>query len=122
MVMICAGTGFAPMIRVTHHLLHHSTETKTKILFFNKQQKDIIWREELEKLEEKHENFGVENVLSRVHESEEWEGLRGRVSMEILGKYLGDSPFVLVCGPDLFTEKVVGLLKKIKLSGVHAFT
>ena len=116
--MICAGTGFTPMVRVMHHCFH-VTKTKTKMLFFNKEERDVIWRKDLDKLAS--ENFGVEHILSRG--SEDWGGLRGRVSMKMLKGLLGvgKSPFVMVCGPELFTEAVCRFVGELDVE-VHAFT
>ena len=57
LILLAAGTGLTPMIRVlkrAFHQDHYNPDRKVLFLFFNKTEKDILCREELEKLSEKH--------------------------------------------------------------------
>uniref|UniRef100_H2YJD0 Uncharacterized protein n=1 Tax=Ciona savignyi TaxID=51511 RepID=H2YJD0_CIOSA len=47
--MLAAGTGFTPMIRILHHCLF-KTDKKVKLGLFNKQQRDILWKNDFETL------------------------------------------------------------------------
>jgi len=65
----------------------------------------------------------VEHVLS---EQDEWSGLKGRISRDILALHvasLGASPLVLVCGPLGFNKTASKLLKEFEVpkEAIHVF-
>jgi len=108
---LAAGTGSTPIFRLLHHLIQSKNGKNTKLLYFNKTQADIIWKEELIEIETEHPWFSVVHILS--NEKEEWKGLRGRVTKELLGQYLSSTDqnsFVAICGPNPFTDECNRLL------------
>ncbi len=114
--LLAAGTGFTPMVKLIKRLIRNKT-TKIRLVFFNKTEEDIIWREELEELQFKcGGSFKVDHVLSN---QGSWSGLKGRISEEILGPLLisdaarCDRKFAAVCGPNRFTDKAKDVLNKI---------
>lgn len=52
--LICAGSGFTPMIRLLVHALEIERISKVTIMFFNKTSKDILWRNQLDDLKKKN--------------------------------------------------------------------
>lgn len=124
--LLAAGTGFTPMARLIQLALQDiDTIRTTKLLFFNRQEEDILWRCELDELAANNERFQVEYVLSDPCES--WTGLKGRVDESMLKDFLnkpeGSKCYVCVCGPTAFTELTLGLLKQQGFSEeeLHAF-
>uniref|UniRef100_A0A3B4D119 Cytochrome-b5 reductase n=1 Tax=Pygocentrus nattereri TaxID=42514 RepID=A0A3B4D119_PYGNA len=108
--LLAAGTGFTPMARLLRLALQDlSSVRKTKLMFFNRQERDILWHSELEQLCAEEERFQVEYVLSEPPGS--WMGRRGQVEATMLQGFL-DRPedskcLVCVCGPTGFTELAV---------------
>ncbi|XP_014834347.1 PREDICTED: cytochrome b5 reductase 4-like [Poecilia mexicana] len=82
----------------------------TKLLFFNKQEEDILWRCQLDDLAANDERFQVEYILSEPSAS--WTGRKGRVDETLLNDLLlrphGSKCYVCVCGPSAFTEQTLG--------------
>ena len=81
----------------------------TTLIFFNKRVNDIIWAEQLDRLQNEG-NLKVVNVLSQADSDLEWTGERGRVSKDLLTKYLPksmDGAKIFVCGPDPFVQKAL---------------
>ncbi|KAK4308467.1 hypothetical protein Pmani_019835 [Petrolisthes manimaculis] len=125
LVLLAAGTGITPMIRLTLAAL----DNKRKVLFilFNKTEEDIPWRKELSTLMEQHSSLlTVIHVLSQPAEG--WSGETGRVREELLEKYVprpsSQQPLYLcVCGPTPFTKLTHSLLLEAGHSEVacHAF-
>ena len=117
LLMLGAGTGITPMLSLFPHIppsLHPA-----KLLFFNQKERDIPWREDLEKLT----FVKVEHILS---DEEEWSGTKGRISKDILAPCvasLGAHPFVLLCGPLGFNKKTSKLLKDLDVpkEAIHIF-
>ncbi|XP_071390917.1 cytochrome b5 reductase 4 isoform X2 [Centroberyx affinis] len=124
--LLAAGTGFTPMARLIRLALQDlGTIRKTKLLFFNRQEEDILWRSELDDLAAKDERFQVEYILSEP--CDRWSGRTGRVDQPTLEDFLnrpdGSKCYVCVCGPAAFTELTEGLVKQQGFSEeeVHAF-
>uniref|UniRef100_W5UKK7 Cytochrome b5 reductase 4 n=1 Tax=Ictalurus punctatus TaxID=7998 RepID=W5UKK7_ICTPU len=124
--LLAAGTGFTPMARLLCLALQDLPSVrKTKLMFFNRQERDILWYSQLEQLCAEEERFQVEHVLSEAADS--WTGKRGRIDATMLQAFLerpGDSKcLVCVCGPTGFTELAVQLVKKQGFSekDIHTF-
>ncbi|XP_036442195.1 cytochrome b5 reductase 4 isoform X1 [Colossoma macropomum] len=124
--LLAAGTGFTPMARLLRLALQDlSSVRKTKLMFFNRQERDILWHSELEQLCTEEERFQVEYVLSEPPGS--WMGRRGQVEATMLQGFLErpeDSKcLVCVCGPSGFTELAVQLVRQQGFSEeeIHAF-
>uniref|UniRef100_A0A7N4PXW5 Cytochrome b5 reductase 4 n=2 Tax=Sarcophilus harrisii TaxID=9305 RepID=A0A7N4PXW5_SARHA len=107
--LVAAGTGFTPMIKILNYALTNITNLrKVKLMFFNKTEGDILWRNQLEQLADKERRFEVEFVLSEP--TCEWTGKQGRISLPLLSEFvkrsLEDSRVLIcICGPALFTEQ-----------------
>ncbi|XP_047217981.1 cytochrome b5 reductase 4 isoform X3 [Girardinichthys multiradiatus] len=124
--LLAAGTGFTPMARLISLALREiDTISRTKLLFFNKREEDILWHCRLDDLAANDERFQVEYVLSEPPGS--WTGRKGRVDETMLREFLirpdGSRCYVCVCGPSAFTEQTTGLLKQLGFSEeeCHAF-
>lgn len=130
--LIAAGTGFTPMIRLIRRtvLENSSAEKSVKLLFANRQEKDILWKQQLDELADNASpRFQVFYTVTQ--STPEWEGYEGRVSMEMLLEILPPPPsagterelFIGVCGPDAFTHHIVSMLKDLSYTGkmIHAF-
>ncbi|XP_074510948.1 cytochrome b5 reductase 4 isoform X2 [Sebastes fasciatus] len=124
--LLAAGTGFTPMARLIQLALQDvDIIRKTKLLFFNRREEDILWRCDLDELAANSESFQVEYVLSDPGES--WTGRKGRVDesmlQDVLNRPDGSKCYVCVCGPTAFTELTTGLLKQQGFSEeeLHAF-
>uniref|UniRef100_A0A8C2F936 Cytochrome b5 reductase 4 n=1 Tax=Cyprinus carpio TaxID=7962 RepID=A0A8C2F936_CYPCA len=124
--MLAAGTGFTPMARLIRLALQDLTSIrKTKLMFFNRQERDILWCSQLDELCTKEERFDVEYVLSEPTDS--WKGRRGRIDACMLQNFL-ERPekakcLVCVCGPAKFTELAVQLVRQLDFSEeeIHIF-
>lgn len=113
--LIAAGTGLTPMARLIRlAILEMETIRGIKLLFFNRQEKDILWRCELDKLAAAVQRFQVEYVLSEPGES--WDGQRGHVDETLLRDFIQRPEdarcHVCVCGPTAFNDVAMGLLRQ----------
>ncbi|XP_073991975.1 cytochrome b5 reductase 4 isoform X2 [Rhodnius prolixus] len=109
LILIAAGTGFTPMVRIINWALQPQKKITVKLLFFNKTEKDIIWKRELSHLMSKNTRFSAEHILSEAETS--WKGKRGWVTLQLLQTVLPDFTnavplpyYVCICGPISFTQ------------------
>ncbi|KAM6893370.1 cytochrome b5 reductase 4 [Xenentodon cancila] len=114
--LLAAGTGFTPMARLIRLVLEEmEIIRKTKLLFFNRREADILWRYQLDELAANNERFEVEYVLSEPSDS--WTSRKGRVDEATLNEFLvrpdGSKCYVCVCGPTSFTELTTRLLQQL---------
>ncbi|XP_021096396.1 cytochrome b5 reductase 4 isoform X1 [Heterocephalus glaber] len=107
--LVAAGTGFTPMVKILNYALSNIPSLrKLKLMFFNKTEDDIIWRNQLEKLAFKDKRFDVEYVLSAP--TSEWNGKQGHISPALLSGFLKRSfeksrVLLCICGPTPFIEQ-----------------
>ena len=112
--LLAAGTGCTPVFSLLAHLAQSRAAIPTILLFFNKTLADIIWQEELAELQSCQPWLSVVHVLSE-ETGEGWDGERGRVRKDLLGKYIEkakEGSFAAVCGPKGFTVESDRLLKE----------
>ncbi|KAI9263771.1 hypothetical protein BY458DRAFT_458404 [Sporodiniella umbellata] len=125
--MVAGGTGITPMLQVIRRVFNEkSTDKKTKItlVFANVSEKDILLKDELDKIAEKHpDRFKVIYTLDKVPEN--WKGLRGYITADVI-KANFPSPeekdaVIMVCGPPPMVASIAGPKKGMKqgeLSGI----
>uniref|UniRef100_A0A8C8DKD5 Cytochrome b5 reductase 4 n=1 Tax=Oryzias sinensis TaxID=183150 RepID=A0A8C8DKD5_9TELE len=109
--LLAAGTGFTPMARLIRLSLQEiDTIRKTKLLFFNRREEDILWHKDLDELAAEDERFQVEYVLQEppgLCSNSRTGGVDEAVLRETLVRPHGSRCFVCVCGPPTFTELTV---------------
>ncbi|KFM62180.1 Cytochrome b5 reductase 4, partial [Stegodyphus mimosarum] len=127
-VMLAAGTGITPMIKIIHWVSIMQDKKRTLLLlFFNKTEQDILWKKELETFSSTQENFQIMHILSDA--TENWKGLSGKISKNMLEKLLpmkhpNNSLCILICGPLPFTETALRSLEGADYDqeSIYAFT
>ncbi|XP_075210724.1 cytochrome b5 reductase 4-like [Lycorma delicatula] len=80
--LFAAGSGFSVILSILVWILQQDRGIKVKLFYFNRYERDIIWRNELNALQEKF-LFQVEYILSQP-EKNNWSGRRGRINLEML--------------------------------------
>jgi cytochrome-b5 reductase len=108
--LIGAGNGITPLWSyLTHTLNDPTSHTKLKLIFANKTEEDIVFKDEIDKLKIQFPGrFEVVHVLEKSNKVADY---TGRLTDEILKKEIGvagSGNQVLVCGPPKFIEAVAG--------------
>ncbi|NXX93403.1 NB5R4 reductase, partial [Centropus bengalensis] len=109
--LLAAGTGFTPMVKLLNFTLTEvSCLREVKLIFFNKTEDDILWRNQLEQLALRDERFEVQFVLSQP--TKDWLGKQGKISSSLLSEFVKRSRkdskvLICICGPTPFTEQGV---------------
>ncbi|KKK20997.1 nitrate reductase NiaD [Aspergillus rambellii] len=117
--MICGGTGITPVFQVLRAVMQDpEDETRCVLLNGNRQERDILCRDELDAFDAVLATTGAHKKCRTVHTlskaSEHWTGRRGRVDEALIREYAvpDDESMVLVCGPEAMEKSS----KKILLS------
>jgi cytochrome-b5 reductase len=99
--LIAGGTGITPMLQIVKAILKDPSDTtRVSLLFANQTEDDILVREELEEMAEKHDQFSLWYTLDRPPEN--WSYGSGFVSGEMISTHLpppGPTSQILMCGP-----------------------
>jgi ferredoxin-NADP reductase len=104
---IAGGTGITPFMSMLRHIAEKNIQGEFVLFYSARKKEHILYREELEELQER--NPGIKVVVTLTREEGEWEGEKGRLCHEIVGKYVA-SPKEFrwwICGP-------MGLTKAMK--------
>ncbi|MFN0118771.1 MAG: ferredoxin--NADP reductase [Elusimicrobiota bacterium] len=80
LVFIATGSGIAPMRSMIDNLIDKNLDKSLYLLYGNRYDNDIIYKNEWESLEKEHDNFKICLTLSR---PEKWQGPKGYVGDKI---------------------------------------
>ena len=99
LIMIAGGVGVTPFLSMLRYMADEGDARKIILIWSNKTEEDILWKEDLEKLAGELSGLQVHHVLTRQHD---WGGFTGYIDANVLQQLLketaGESP-ILLCGP-----------------------
>lgn len=115
-LLVAAGTGFAPIRSILYHLRDHDVKTPARFYFGARTPDDLFLLDELKVFEEELHDFKFMPVLSRTTPEHNWTGDTGRVN-DSIKKYVDDSGKVsysaYLCGnPKMIDGMRVSLREK----------
>lgn len=116
LVFIAGGIGITPFMSNLRHMRDVQADRRVLLLFANKTEGDIVFREELASMEAAgaRPELQVFHVLSRPGET--WTGERGHLDREMVQRLCGDrvqsSMFFLCCPPPM-TESLWQILRDL---------
>ncbi|MCX5888773.1 MAG: oxidoreductase, partial [Deltaproteobacteria bacterium] len=115
LVYIAGGIGITPLMSNLRHLRDTKAERRVLLLYANREEGDIVFREELAQMAAgDRPQLEVAHILSRPGEA--WTGERGHLDREKLARLCGDrlakSTFFLCC-PPVMTKGLMRLLGEL---------
>jgi len=112
-VFLAGGAGVTPFISIIRQLHKEGKTGNNKLFFSNRTEKDIILKEEFEKM------LGS-NFINIITRQDGTKYLKSKINKEFLQKNVNrfDQPFY-VCGPDPFVADIV---KDLQALGAHTDT
>jgi ferredoxin-NADP reductase len=112
-VLLGAGVGVTPLMGMLRYATHLGLTNQVTFLNANKSEEDTIYRHELTMHHERN-NPHLKLVLSytRLAPEHRWTGERGRISWDMITKYVPDPMNVhyFICGPDQMNKDLKVLL------------
>jgi glycine betaine catabolism B len=111
-VMIAGGVGITPLMAKIRYLTDCGWPGRIHLLISTRNECDLIFRKELEELQQRNPNLDVTITLSE-EQSRSWLGRRGRIDLELLRSVITNSDVsrIHLCGPTVMTDALIGLLK-----------
>jgi ferredoxin-NADP reductase len=123
-VLLAAGSGITPMMAMLRYIDDLCLGTQVTLLYCVRTEKDIIFRQELEELQTRVENFRYHVLLSQP--DPEWSGGRGHIDREFICKAVPElnGQVFFLCGPPPFMEAVRAILTElgVKPEGIRQET
>ncbi len=111
---VAGGTGITPMISIIRWILAQSLPVELFLVFANKVEADIIFREEWDEDVREHASFHCYHVLEQPPAG--WSQGTGRITEDILRAQLpspGPDTAIFLCGPPPMTDALEAALKAI---------
>ncbi|KAJ8950590.1 hypothetical protein NQ314_007815, partial [Rhamnusium bicolor] len=122
-VLLAAGTGITPMMTLLIFLLERRVKKCQfiRLLFFNKTEQDIPFKDQLENLERRYSKLRINHILSESDEN--WTGLTGHINKEMIDnaiqEHIRDTGYTIahifcfVCGPNPFVALSIKELQQL---------
>ena len=118
LVFLAGGIGITPLMSMLRHMRDTDDDRSVLLLYGNRTEKDIVFRDELEAIEKgKRPDLTVVHVLSGA--GKDWTGETGHVDRERIEKYCGvdlSKRIFYVCGPQKMAEAVIKTLLEMGVS------
>jgi glycine betaine catabolism B len=116
LVLLAGGSGITPFISIIRYAVAKDLPNRIVLLFSNKSEKDIIYREELDRLNGKKRISVVYSLTREI--PQDWDGERGRIDGDMIRRHV-DRPkekLWYLCGPPPMTEILEQALEGIGVS------
>ena len=113
LLLVAGGSGVVPLMAMIRARAAAGSDVDTRLLFSSRSWEDVIYREELERLD--GDGLTVVHTLTR-SQPPGWTGYARRVDAEMLaevGPSPAELPGVYVCGPTPFVEAVAEALVRL---------
>jgi len=121
LVMIAGGIGITPILGMLRYMADVSDGRSVLLIWGNKTEKDIVFRDEFEALKTRLPNLRLHHVMSG---QPDWAGEKGRVDDALLNRLLTErdrKARVFLCGPPVMMRLVTASLVRrgVKASRIH---
>jgi len=113
-VMIAGGVGITPLRGMIRYAADSDLPNPIVLLYSNKVPEEIVFRRELQDIEEGWRGLRVVHTLTRPQESTtSWSGRTGRIDAQLIHEALKglENPVVYACGTPGFVEGMVRVLR-----------
>jgi|SRR6185436_11987340 len=109
---VAGGTGITPMISIIRWILAQHQNAELFLVFANKTEADIIFRQEWDRNVREHGNFHCYHVLEQP--PVDWSQGSGRITDDVLDKHLpppDSGTVIFLCGPPPMVDHLEASLK-----------
>ncbi|MHB8584613.1 MAG: ferredoxin--NADP reductase [Thermoplasmatota archaeon] len=99
-VFVAGGIGITPVKGMAEHLADTRSSKRAVLVYSNRSQEEIAYREELSRLEKENPQFHVIHTLTREPAGSTWSGRRGRIDAQLVQEAAAglSDPTYYLCG------------------------
>jgi ferredoxin-NADP reductase len=112
-IFVAGGIGITPLKGMAEYAADRHLPIEVRLVYSNRNEEEIAYRTELERLTRQNPRFQVVHTLTRTPEGSSWAGRRGRIDSDLLREVSSalPDPVYYVCGtPGLVQEAYRTLL------------
>jgi Na+-transporting NADH:ubiquinone oxidoreductase subunit F len=126
MVFVGGGAGMAPMrAHIFDQLKRLKSKRKMSFWYGGRNQRELFYVDEYDKLDEENDNFEWHIALSD-QGLEDWDGYTGFIHNVLYDEYLKDHPApedceYYMCGPPMMNSAVIGMLEDLGVERENIF-
>ncbi len=115
LILIATGIGITPFISMIRYIFDKKLKKNIVLLWGNKSEKDIIFKEELNKIAKELRSLKMVHILSQ---QDDWQGEKWHIDAEKIKKYVENfqNGQFFICGAPQMMLKIVTTLKKLGVS------
>lgn len=123
-LLIAGGVGITPVMSICRYLTDTAWPGNIYFLIVAKTEADLIFREEIRSLEQRFPKLRVCVTLSRTKDEDTWMGERGRVSADLLQRFVPGIETIpaYLCGPNEMMDATRALLREIGVPDSQVYT
>ena len=117
LLLVAGGSGVVPLMSMLRHRAVARPTSAARLLFSSREQDEIIYREELDRLAGRRDGFEVAYTLTRI-QPPDWTGYRRRIDDRMLADViepLGTTARAYICGPTALVETAANALVRLDL-------
>jgi len=113
--LLGGGIGITPFMGICKYCTDMRLDTKVTLLYGNRTENDIVFRKELEAMQEQNENLKVVFTLNEANA--DWKGATGLINADMIKKEIPDykETVFYTCGPPPMVEIMGKLIKSLGL-------
>jgi phytoene dehydrogenase-like protein/ferredoxin-NADP reductase len=117
LVFLAGGSGITPFVSIIREVAEKGLPLRIHLLYGSRDAADIIFGEELTRLESEHANIEVDFIISEP--GEDWGGLCGFIDAETISSVLGsvEGKTFYICGPAQMYPFCEGALAALGVPG-----
>jgi ferredoxin-NADP reductase len=112
LLLVAGGSGIVPFRSVLRHRAAVGTDVPTRLLYSARSIDDVIYRDELARLDAAGDGLEARYALTREWPAD-WDGHRGRIDRELLDEVAWPAQqngLTYICGPSGFVEAAAATL------------
>jgi len=113
--LLSGGVGITPLRSICKYCADMKLNTKVTLLYGNRTEEDIVFRQDLEQMRLQNGNFKLVLTLNEPRTS--WEGYTRNIDAEMIKKEIPDyhETVFYVCGPPAMVQAMGNLLKTLDI-------
>ncbi|MBD3281927.1 hypothetical protein GF391_04250 [Candidatus Uhrbacteria bacterium] len=111
-VFFAGGVGITPFRSMIRNALRVESQKRLTLFYSGRTRNDLLYNTEFVSLANEYDNFTYVPILTR-EDPPEWKGEKGRLSRDMVGKYVEDfDAGYLMCGPVEMMDHVKEILEQ----------